>query len=278
MRTLIRKSAAWIGLCLVLTGCGNPYRLNYVNLLDRVPTKPSFAPSTSSPRVVVSNTPREDAVRFIEDGYFPIGYVNFNSVKADEKLALAQAKEVGADLVVTSNQLTNTVTESVATPVYVGPETVRVDEYGSARNAGVDYSRNQTVTYEGHYQTEWVTQETAFYDQKALFLRRTTPPIFGAAVSPLPDELRAALQRNRGVLVRAVVKGSPAFRADLLKGDVLVGLEGEDVVEPGEFYRRIQSLAGQTVTLSVLRNGASINISVALAAPPPLGDGMPAPR
>jgi hypothetical protein len=253
---------------IVLSACGNPYRLNYVSVLDRLPAQPAFAPSTPTPRIVEAKNPREDSVRLVEEGFMPIGYVKFNSVKADQKLALAQAKDLGADVVLTSIQFTNVVNETVPTTVYTGPETVRVDEHGNVWNGGVNYNRSQTVTYEGHYETEFVNRETAFYDQKALFFRKLQSPIFGGAVSPLPEEVRNSLGRNRGVVVRAVVKGSPAFRADVLKGDILIALEGEDIIEPGEFYKRVESLAGRSVSVSIFRNGQALELPVKLGERP----------
>ncbi|MBL0057839.1 MAG: PDZ domain-containing protein [Elusimicrobia bacterium] len=253
---------------IALAACGNPYRLNYVSVLDRLPAQPAFAPSTPTPRLVEAKNPREDSLRLVEEGYAPIGYVKFNSVKADEQLALAQAKELGADVVLTSIQFTNVVNESVPTTVYKGPETVRVEDRGNVGYTGVNYNRSQTVTYEGSYQTEFVNRETAFYDQKALFFRKLQAPVFGGAVSALPEEVRNSLGRNRGVVVRAVVNGSPAFRADVLKGDILIGLEGEDIIEPGEFYKRIESLAGRSVSLSILRNGQALELPVKLGERP----------
>lgn len=267
---LLKKSSKNVvlglgGILLVLTACGNPYRLHYVDVLAQLPAAPSFMPASPAPRLVVTRNPREDVLRQIENGYLPIGYVKFNSVKADEKLALSQAKEVGADLVLTSAQLTNTVNETVAQSVYVAPETVRIDNRYSGGGGATHYSQ-QAVTYEGHYNTEFVNRETEFYDQKALFFRRVTPPIFGAIVSPIPEDLRKTLERNRGVMVRAVVKGSPAFRADVLMDDILIGLEGVDVIEPGQFYQHMHSLAGQNVTLTVIRNGLVLDLSAQLGS------------
>ncbi|MBK8869709.1 MAG: hypothetical protein IPN19_01355 [Elusimicrobia bacterium] len=89
--------------CIGLSACGNPYRLNYVSVLDQLPATPSFAPSSGTPRMVEAKNPREDVIRLVEEGYVPVGYVKFNSVKADEKSALSQAKEIGADVVLSTN-------------------------------------------------------------------------------------------------------------------------------------------------------------------------------
>jgi S1-C subfamily serine protease len=55
--------------------------------------------------------------------------------------------------------------------------------------------------------------------------------IFGAFWAPLPDDVRSRLQRNTGLMVAAVVNGTPAFRANILAGDVLTQANGEDIVD-----------------------------------------------
>jgi len=47
------------------------------------------------------------------------------------------------------------------------------------------------------------------------------PPIFGTHIKDLTPEIRQQIGSNKGMLVYAVIKGSPAFEADILKGDVL---------------------------------------------------------
>lgn len=255
-----------VGALFVLFACANPYRLNYVSVMERFPSIPAFAPSTDTPRLMESKNPQEDVLRVVEDGFIPIGFSTFNSVKADKKLALAHARKIGADVVMTSHQQTHIKNELVPQPVYQSPESVRIDKHGSVWDGkkGVNYNDSKTVTYEGHYETGLVNQETAFYDQKAVYFRKLKKPIFGAFVSPLPEETRSALGRNRGVIVRAVMTGSPAFRADVLKGDILIGIEGKDIVDPDEFYKRIDTLAGRSVSLSVLRNGQPLELSLKL--------------
>lgn len=58
--------------------------------------------------------------------------------------------------------------------------------------------------------------------------------------------------------VGGVVPGSPAERAGLRKGDILLELNGERVVNPGLFVDKIQAAAGAPITLTVQRDNTPI--------------------
>jgi C-terminal processing protease CtpA/Prc len=53
--------------------------------------------------------------------------------------------------------------------------------------------------------------------------------VLGADVRQLTDQEHAALQSNKGAYVLSVVEGSPAFREDVIPGDVIVSIDGEPV-------------------------------------------------
>ncbi|WP_041796612.1 trypsin-like peptidase domain-containing protein [Pararhodospirillum photometricum] len=71
------------------------------------------------------------------------------------------------------------------------------------------------------------------------------------------------LQRAEGVIVAEVAPGSPAERAGLQPGDVVVAVNGE-ASDSAEVLRRQIGLSpvGDTVTLSVLRNGRAVALKV----------------
>ena len=76
---------------------------------------------------------------------------------------------------------------------------------------------------------------------------------------------RYNLREPRGVVVTRVAEGSPAARAGLKTGDVILRFDGEEVTT----YRKLQRLiseAGpeQQVRLSISRNGAEQELSVTL--------------
>jgi S1-C subfamily serine protease len=78
--------------------------------------------------------------------------------------------------------------------------------------------------------------------------------VLGVNALPLPDDLKRRLQRNTGVIVDVVVRGTPAFQANILEGDVLLKIANDDVVDIPSFFTVVAKYAGRTVDLQVLRS------------------------
>jgi serine protease Do len=76
-----------------------------------------------------------------------------------------------------------------------------------------------------------------------------------------------------GILVSRVVDGSPADRAGVRKGDVLISVSGDRVSSPGELSRIVRDhRVGESVNLSIWRDGSRRTIAVRLGARPGSGD------
>ena len=78
------------------------------------------------------------------------------------------------------------------------------------------------------------------------------------------SEVRGRLKRNTGVFVGVVIRGTPAFRANVLEGDVIVKINDDDVVDRQGFLAQCKQYAGQAVNLSIIRDGQPIVIRVPL--------------
>jgi len=83
-------------------------------------------------------------------------------------------------------------------------------------------------------------------------------------VVDLTDDLRRQIGTNRGVLVHAVIKGSPAFNADVMRGDVITKI-GEDITpDRKSFGATMQQYAGQEVVLETYRDGVKREVRLRL--------------
>ena len=72
-----------------------------------------------------------------------------------------------------------------------------------------------------------------------------------------------------GAAITAVVPSSPADRAGLETGDVIVSIDGQDIGDSSDLVSTVQShRAGERITLRVSRNGATTTRSVVLGSPP----------
>jgi serine protease Do len=87
----------------------------------------------------------------------------------------------------------------------------------------------------------------------------------GVSIQPLGPELRQALNLGdlEGALIADVVKGSPAEKGGLQRGDVVIALNGKPVVEPGALSREIAMFKpGTRAELRVIRDGRERNVPV----------------
>lgn len=79
---------------------------------------------------------------------------------------------------------------------------------------------------------------------------------------------------SRGVLIAGVERGSPAARAGLRTGDVVVAINGDRIETSRALVRTIAAVSpGQTVRLSVLRDGRPTEIPVQVGRRPPQTQG-----
>lgn len=71
---------------------------------------------------------------------------------------------------------------------------------------------------------------------------------------------------GNGALVNSVSPGSPAEKAGLKRGDIILGLNGGSITGSGDLTARIASMApGTTVHLKVFRDGKTFDVAVTLA-------------
>lgn len=101
--------------------------------------------------------------------------------------------------------------------------------------------------------------------------------IAGVTLTPqLAD--RFELQAERGVLIGEVQPGGPADEAGLEQGEVVVGLDDQDVESLGDLLTILRRLApGERVTVDVLRNGEQAMAEVTLDELPDEGLTEPPP-
>jgi Do/DeqQ family serine protease len=101
--------------------------------------------------------------------------------------------------------------------------------------------------------------------------REVRRPWFGAKLQAVTPEIAQAmgLKRPAGVLIASVTAGSPAARAGLKAGDLIVAMDGQPIEDPSTFdYRFATKRLGGVASLSVERQGRTIVVPVALQSAP----------
>ena len=90
----------------------------------------------------------------------------------------------------------------------------------------------------------------------------------GVGIQPLTKELAESfgLAKAEGALVGSVEIGSPAEKAGLQPGDVIVGVNGASVTDSADLPRIIGNMSpGESANIKVLRQGSARELSVTLA-------------
>jgi serine protease Do len=89
----------------------------------------------------------------------------------------------------------------------------------------------------------------------------------GVYIQEITPELATAfnLEDNDGIVVTQVIEGSPAEKAGLKQGDVIIRIDGKKVGKLGTFRNRIAlTPPGTKVELTVVRNGKNKNLDVVI--------------
>lgn len=216
-------------------------------------------------------------------GYLPIGYSAFtcgDCANVSESSAISQGKTVKADLVV------------IADPKYAGQETtvlpvttqtrstINYNGITNSTGSGTIYGSRGSANFFGSgtastfgtatttgTKTDFVPMTIHYSSHAAVYFIKHRF-VFGALFRELNDSERQSLQTNKGVVVTLVVNDTPAFNADILVGDIITELNGKAVTAADMKEEALEANAGQTVTLSVLRDQKRLEISVQLPPPP----------
>ncbi|HUO58025.1 MAG TPA: PDZ domain-containing protein [bacterium] len=258
---------AVLSLGTLLSGCGNPYRENYLSTLEKrnKDELSRLLPPSHPPTLVTSNDLKDDSIRMRENGYLLIGRSKFHSAPVDERQALDQAKQVGAEVVLVNHKYVNSVTESVPMSEYIPGQQVShqettVVQQGDATPTVIQKQSNTTV--QGEFHTTFVDQNVDYYEYAATFWAKAKPSLLGVLVKALDDKAKAQIGSNKGVLVRVVVKDSPAYDADILRDDILLNLGGEVIRDPDQFFDLVQRNEGKEVPLILYRAGQELTVNV----------------
>lgn len=96
-------------------------------------------------------------------------------------------------------------------------------------------------------------------------------PWLGAELQPITSDMAHAigLDRPSGAMVRSVYEQSPADKAGLRTGDVIVAVDGRNARDPQSvLYRLITKGVGSDAEMDVVRKGERRKVTVALLAAP----------
>lgn len=90
-------------------------------------------------------------------------------------------------------------------------------------------------------------------------------PMLGVEAEPVMGQLAQYFGVSEGVLVRSVMKGSPAERAGIKAGDVVVRVDDLKVATPAEITGRLRSTRNRSVGVALVRDRHEMAFTVDLS-------------
>lgn len=195
-------------------------------------------------KMYVSNHKDEDNISMLENGYDMMGISGFDATDVPAEQALQFGKTIKADTVL----------------VY--------SKYGSSKTSASKMELIREASKRGGEIDAKALEEPATeYRYYASYWAKLPSPLLGVHVIKLkrhqnsPDE---SVEEEKGLNIIAVIKDSPAAKAGLSRGDVLLKI-GEAVLQtPDDLFAAVKRYQGQTVPVEVLHEQASKQVDVAL--------------
>ncbi len=259
--------AFWVLVACV--GCGggaNPYRTNFQPEEEAALYPSESLEHTNEVHIMRSDRPTEDAISLAEQGYVYLGRAEFTAGEVDSDRARSFAKDINASIVVLHSERTGIHMEydTVQTYYPVSPQGAWTggDQLVTGTGFPYDfggYARGDTVEVAGPVQDfEYVA---SFWAKP-----RRSARALGVHVLPLSPREQESLGLDLGVLIYAVVQGTPAEDAELTRGDVITHIAGEPIDVPGNFGKMLRKRLGETVELRIVREGQTLQKTVTLNA------------
>lgn len=229
--------AFFVGFAQVSLAVENLFEKNYTPQKNGGLQSLQASPDT---KMYVSNHKTDDNISMLEDGYDMMGSSDFEAGSVSPNDALIFAKSIKADTVL----------------VYT--------KYASKQSAlsKIDAIKQAAKTT-GELDESVLKQDEEQFKYFASYWAKLPPPLLGVHVIKLKPVGEGAKPED-GLKVLAVIKESPAAKASIQRGDVLLKI-GDIVLEkPEQLSMAAKQYQGQQVSISYLREGEALTTTATL--------------
>jgi len=206
----------------------NPYEKNYKAQNNGDLQSLQANPDT---KMFVSNHKEDDNISMLENGYDMMGSSGFEAGDVSADLALQHAKSIKADTVL----------------VY--------SKYASKKSSisKIEAIKRAAKTT-GEVDESVLKQDEEQYKYYASYWAKLPMPLLGVHVIKLKPAGEDTVPED-GLKVLAVIKDSPAAKANLLRGDVLRKIGDVELQKPEELSVAARQYQGKTVEIAYERSG-----------------------
>lgn len=257
-----------ITITFLISGCASSgykdfYKSSYNESTDEYKSKNphlEFLKNNEEPKVYTTDNFERDVYSLRTKQYIPIGQSDFNGEMEDEKAIIEQAKRVGAKIVLYGSKYTNTQTNS---GVLMLPKTnySTTNIYGNV--GGTMYSGTAYTQSSGTQMVPYSNTQRRYDQTGVFFVKDTNNYKFGIYASQISREKRIEIG-SFGVNVDVVIENTPAYNSDLLRGDIIIGVNDNTLNDYNSFLKGIKECITNKMSchLKVNRNGEEKNIIV----------------
>jgi len=239
------------------------------------PANYRFLQAGEEPEIKADNNVENDMIAMMTEGYVAIGASSFNGKMESLDNVKNQAKNIGATNVLVYSKFTNTVSGSIPITTYSPGKYVTTNNYGNfsantygsggySSNTYGNYSGTSSTYIPGSPNTNYVPYNVQRYEQTATFWIKRTSWAFGAFFQDIPDDIKKEIRSNKGAILSVVVKGTPAYDANVFVGDVVTKLNDQVIFDQKNIIDLLAQYSGQNVVFTIYRDGGYIEKSVTL--------------
>jgi len=251
----------------------------------------------NNPKVFYLKNPELETIGIIENGFINLGYAFFEEQEFDDKKqAVNFAKKIDASLILIHSKhiRTQKLYDDINTtyPVSATPITNNIDPLNSPETTvSYDFSSKKltknipinTATQAWNIPIEKrnyyaipngnsaiivpnddgnTVKINTYY---ASFWAKTNyPPALGVKVNDISSEIKKEFHLKNGVSVWAVDKNSPASKAKVYRGDLLLSINNTPIKDALSMGGLIRENIGKTIQLVLFRNGENVTKKIKL--------------
>lgn len=251
------KKIIFIYMVLFLTSCTNYFKDYYTGLSEEeIKNLNEKYPSTNT--ILKESHPShfyQDENDLVSNGYLLIGRSLFNAGDVNKNDALKFGKKIGADIVMLYIQYTNTVNTvtPITLPDFTDVNTSYYNSYGGLIGGAKSTIYGSSTTY--------IPSSVRRYDYLAIYWKKNPEkPKIGIMFNNLSDEQKQRYKTNKGVTAAFIMNNSPAFKNDILKGDIISKINGKTIYDITSLPEIIESITNKSiVTFDIIRDGKKIS-------------------
>jgi hypothetical protein len=228
--------------------------------------------SNEEPQVYQSTNMKDDDIKVTSNGYVLIGYSSFNGKYEDIDNAKAQARKLGAHIVLIKSDYTNT--EQISGSLVLPDNRTTYSSGNINMNTNYNSVYGYSNTYGNYYgsSTTYGTKIVPYsnnirrYDQVAQYYIKVDTSKYTLGTirsSEITREERINIGTN-GIRVNYILNNSPAYNSTLLRGDIIVKIDGVDIKDYkhyDELGKKYINYKGKSI-LTVYRDGNFKEITI----------------